>query len=405
MRRNHLLRAVASGAAWFGVSMLAGGGATATAMLASQPAGASTKSSSFAATHFTTKLSGVCPNPLVIQTNWLPEADHGALYELIGAGGTMSQYSYEGPLGSTGVKLQILSGGPGDANLNTAATLYAGNPVARVTPDLSMDSIESTVQLSKQFPTVGVAALEAEDPQILIYDPHRFKNLSTIADLTKAAHQGAKFYVTTLSTTYVKYLITRGVPASAFIGGYSGDLDKFVTGNGMIINQGFATNEPFILEHKTPAWHGRVNYVYIHKLGLQDYPEVVQVRTSKLSSLSPCLKRLVPMMQQAEVDYVEHPGIVNHVLARFNPAYSASYWTTPLAQSQYANKVMLTQGIVANSDGGRGPIGAFDLGRMQTLVKQLLGVFQSEEANTFAPNVSVSSIMTNKFIDPSVKLP
>ena len=34
-------------------------------------------------------LASVCPSPLVIQTDWFPEAEHGALYEMVGDGYTV----------------------------------------------------------------------------------------------------------------------------------------------------------------------------------------------------------------------------------------------------------------------------------------------------------------------------
>ena len=362
------------------------------------------KAAGFAATHFTTDLKGVCPSPLVVQTNWLPEADHGPLYELIGAGGTMSQYSYEGPLGSTGIKLQILSGGPGDSYLPTAATLYSGNPVARVTPQLTMDSVETTLQLSNKFPTVAVDNLQEHDPQMLMYDPARWKSLDSVPSLVKAAKAGAKFYVSGLTYTYVQYLIERGVPSSSFIGGYAGDLSKFVTGGGMVINQGYADAEPYMLQHETPAWGGKpVKYVFIHDLGLNDYPTAIQVRRDKLKAMAPCLSKLVPMIQHATVDYITHPAVVNAVLAEFNPKYSASYWTTPIAASTYADKVMLSQGIVANSRGGT--IGAFDMQRLATVDKVLFPIYERESPGTYVPNIKATALATNQFIDPSIHLP
>jgi len=366
---------------------------------------ASAASSSYAATHFTTKLAGYCPSTITVQTNWLPEADHGALYELIGGKGTMTQYSYDGPLGSSGVRLDILSGGPGDAGLETAVTLYTGNPVARVTPDLTMGSIESTILLSKKFPTVGVVSLQEHDPQVLIYDPQKFTHLDTLASFVAAAKKGAKFYVSSLNTSFVRYLIEKGIPSGSFIGGYSGDLDKFVTGGGMVINQGYSDAEVYTLEHATPSWDKPVGYTYLYKLGLNDYDEVVQVRASRLKAMSPCLKRLVPMIQRAEIDYLEHPAVVNATLARFNPKFGASYWSTPVAASNFADHVMLTQDIVGNSDGGKGAVGAFSIGRMARVISTLLPIYASEKAGTFDPALKAGQILTNAFIDPSVKFP
>jgi len=401
MRATRRLRAGA------GVMTLAAGLAVSMSMTLPSSATATTPAKkSFAAATFTTKLGGVCPNPLIVQTNWLPESDHGGLYELIGSGGTMKQYSYKGPLGSTGIDLQILSGGPGDSYLPTAATLYTGNPVAGVTADLTEDSTETTLQLSKKFPTIGVVALQDHDPQILIYDPSKFSNLSTIPDLIKAAHEGANFYVTALTTVYVQYLIKAGVPQSAFIGGYSGDLEKFVTGSGLIINQGYSDSEPYTLAHDTPAWGGKpIKYTYVYKLGLNDYPSSVQVATSKLKQMTPCLKKLVPMIQTAEVDYAKSPTTVDKVLARFNPTYSASYWTTPAAESAWAINLQKSQDIVGNGINGNGAAGEYDLLRMTAMIRTLLPIFAIESPGTYNPDATASELVTNKFIDKSIRYP
>ncbi len=64
-------------------------------------------------------LAAVCPETITIQTDWFPEAEHGALYQMIGAG---SRRSTPRPRSSaarslaggedTGVNLEIRTGGP-----------------------------------------------------------------------------------------------------------------------------------------------------------------------------------------------------------------------------------------------------------------------------------------------------
>lgn len=381
----------------------------ATTLVEAGPGGAAVRhGKSFAAKHFTTKLKGVCPNPLIVQTNWLAEADHAALYELIGAGGTMSQYSYEGPLGSTGIKLQIISGGPGDSFLPTAATLYSGNPVLRVTPDLTMDSSENLIQLSKKFPTVGVVNLEDHDPQMLMYNANKFPKLKTIKQFIAAAKKGAKFYVSGLNYSYVQYLIRQGIPASSFIGGYSGDLGRFVSGGGMVINQGYGDSEPYLLTHDTPAYKAapfKIKYTYIHQLGLDDYPSTIQVAKPKLKTMTPCLKRVVPLIQHAIVDYAKHPATVNKVLATFNPTYTASYWNTPVAESHYADTIMKKNKLVENSNNGKGPIGAFQFKRISQNIQALLPIYAVQSPGTYNPKAKAGEVVTNKFIDPHIRLP
>ncbi len=43
-------------------------------------------------------LAGVCPATVVIQTDWNPEAEHGHLYQMLGAGYTVDKKSVTGPL-------------------------------------------------------------------------------------------------------------------------------------------------------------------------------------------------------------------------------------------------------------------------------------------------------------------
>ena len=58
------------------------------------------------------QLAGVCPNPIVVQTDWYPEADHSELYELAAANGQVNTNNkwYTANLiaqgHNTGVKIQ-----------------------------------------------------------------------------------------------------------------------------------------------------------------------------------------------------------------------------------------------------------------------------------------------------------
>ena len=63
---------------------------------------------------YDTDLTGICPDPLVIQTDWFPEPDHGYTYQAIGPDGTVdaTKGTYSGPLANTGITLEIRAGGP-----------------------------------------------------------------------------------------------------------------------------------------------------------------------------------------------------------------------------------------------------------------------------------------------------
>ena len=358
----------------------------------------------FAKAHYTTSLAGVCPNPFIVQADWLPEADHGFLYEMIGAGGTSSQYSYQGPLGSTGINLQILSGGPGLGNgVNQPSSLYVGNLVKKVTPDATFVSTDDAIQFSRQYPSTAVFAEYEKSPQVIIFDPTKYK-IASFADLKAAVSRGAKIYVESTNLSFVRWVEGLGIPSSAFIGGYQGDLEKFVGSGGSLLNQGFATSEVYTLEHLTPTWDNPVGFAYLADLGFPFYQSAVAVATNKLAALTPCLQKLVPIMQHALSDYVHNPSEVNALLADYNnKGFGAAFWHTPVDLSNAATQIMLKDQLVADTP-GTSSLGGFDMNQVSTLIGDLVPLFQSAGLTSANPQVKASDIATNQFIDPSVGL-
>ena len=59
-------------------------------------------------------LQKACGSKIVVQTDWFPEPEHGALYQLAGTNGTVDAKKgwYTGQIGKTGVSLEIRAGGP-----------------------------------------------------------------------------------------------------------------------------------------------------------------------------------------------------------------------------------------------------------------------------------------------------
>jgi hypothetical protein len=63
-------------------------------------------------------LASVCPATVVMQQDWQPESEHGAMYNLVGDGYTVDteKKTVTGPLvvngTDTGVKIEVRSGGP-----------------------------------------------------------------------------------------------------------------------------------------------------------------------------------------------------------------------------------------------------------------------------------------------------
>ena len=69
-------------------------------------------------------LSGVCPSPLIIQTDWFPESEHGAMYQMVGAdysvdaGNQITAGSLMAGGADTGIDIEIRAGGPAIGTLD-----------------------------------------------------------------------------------------------------------------------------------------------------------------------------------------------------------------------------------------------------------------------------------------------
>lgn len=360
--------------------------------------------SAYARAAYTTPLQNVCPNPLVIQADWLAQAEHGGLYQLIGAGGVMQRGRYSGPLGATGIDLVILQGGSGiglgDGETSYSA-LYMGNSRARVRPHLALHDLDNAIIFSARFPAIGVVALLDQSPIGLFWDratyPRGFQSLSDLQAFA-ASGQG-KIYVSTTRRTFARHLVARGVAKSAFVEGYRGDGELFVLNNGRWLNQGSATNE--VLQFSRGRdWAKPIDHISLSAMGYDIYPSMVSVAANRLSELSPCLTRLVPLMQRAQIDYVRAPGEVNDLIFRFNQAgLAAPFWKTPRTLLDDAARVQVQRGFVG--DGPNSTLGDFDMVR----VDKIVALLRPQLDIRAKPNVTAGDVVTNRFVDPKIGLP
>ena len=357
----------------------------------------------FARAHYTTPLAGVCPSPFIIQKDWLAQAEHGPLYQLIGAAGKMSSGQYTGPLGATGIDLTILEGGSGlglgDGETAYSA-LYLGNSKAGVTPHLGYQELDNAFIFSKRFPVVGVLAPLDVAPTVLLWDKATYPDgFKSIDDLKAFAAGGkGKIYVSTIKRTFGLYLVEAGVPADVFVEGYRGDGENFVSNNGTWLNQGFLTSEVYKFEHGN-NWGKPIGHLTINDLGYRNYTGMLSVASNRLEELAPCLEKLVPLIQQAIVDYAKDPAEVNKLIVDFNAAgNAASWWKTAPDLVDYAAKTMVASGIIGN--GPNGIIGDFDMDRVAEMLK-LIKPRLDERAD---PAVKPEQVVTNRFIDPSIGL-
>lgn len=357
----------------------------------------------FARQAYTTPLAEACPSPFIVQKDWLAQAEHGGLYQMIGAGGEMSSGRYTGPLGSTGIELTILEGG-GGIGLGDGETAYSalhhGNSRAGVVPHMGFQELDNAFIFSALFPVVGVMAPLDVAPQGLFWDEGTYpEGFHSLEDLRAFAASGeGMIYVSTVQRTFGLFLVQSGVDRDAFIEGYRGDGENFVANNGTWLNQGFLTSEVYRFETGN-NWARPIGFVTVNELGYENYTGMLSVATHRLDELAPCLELLVPIIQQAYIDYVTDPAEVNGLIFEFNEAgHATSWWRTPMDLMDYAAATLHEAGIVGN--GPNDTYGDFDMER----VGRMAGIVAPWLDERSDPDVSPEQVVTNRFIDPSIRL-
>lgn len=355
----------------------------------------------FANAAYTTPLADVCPNPLVIQKDWLMQPEHGGLMQMIGGGGKMVSGSYSGPLGSTGITLEILEGGGGiglgDGETSYSA-LFMGNSKAGKRPHIGFHELDNSFIYSERFPTVGVFVPLDLSPQVLFWDKTTYpEGFETIADLKAFGESGkGKIYLSTIDRTFGKFFVDSGVPEDTFVEGYRGDGENFVVNNGTWLNQGFVTSEVFKFENGN-NWSKPIGSVGINALGYPNYTGLLAVAKDRLEELAPCLEKVVPIMQQASIDYINDPAEVLEVVVSFNEGgFGTGWWKTSPEMVAVAAKIMGETGIIGNGDNDT--IGDFDMS-MATSMREIVTPSLDERSKM---DVTPEDVVTNRFIDPSI---
>jgi hypothetical protein len=342
-----------------------------------------------------TDLSGVCPDPLIVQTDWFPEPEHGGLYQLIGPDGDADPGAgtYTGPLADTGIDLEIRAGGPFLGGQSTSAQMYADQDIY-----MGYVATDELIKDSGEQPLVSVVSPLEKSPQILMWDPEAFPEIEDFADIGATGAPVLYFE----GAAYMDFLVGKGFLTEDQIdASYDGAPSRFVTEQ--VFQQGFASNEPFKYENDITEWQKPVDYLLIHDAGYEIYPSSLSVRPELLEGDdAECLAGVVPLMQQAQVDYMADPEPINDFFLGYVDAM-ASFWTLSAEGNADAVQVLLDQELVSN--GPDDVIGNFDMERVQTLIDESVPIFESVGVDSMKPDLAAEDIVSNEFIDDSIGLP
>jgi hypothetical protein len=346
-------------------------------------------------------LKGLCPDQVTIQADWMPEAEHGFIYQMVGEGYTIdkAKAAVVGPLidengADTGVKIRIQSGGAAQNFQSDTSILYQDDSVL-----LAFVYTDEAIQNSATFPTISIEAGFNKNPQMIMWDPATYPDVKGIADLGKEKVKVRYFG----GAAYMDYFTSTGILSKDQVdGSYTGDPSLFVTDEGKSAQQGFGSAEPFLYEHELKDWAKPVKYEYINDAGWQNYAESIATKPDNVTKYADCFKKLVPIIQHATVDYVNDPARTNAIILDAAGTFGGDFgWTYTQGAADYGVATMKKDGLVSN--GADGVMGKFDTKRVDDLITIAVPVYTAQDSPP-KKGLKAEDFVTNQFIDDSIKL-
>ena len=339
------------------------------------------------------KLAAACGRRIVVQTDWFPEPEHGGTYQLIGGSGRVDKQrgTYSGQIGTTGVELEIRAGGPYTGSQNVTSLMYQDPAIL-----MGYVNTDEAVRNAGKLPTVGVFALLDRSPSALMWNPAKY-GFKSLADIGTSRAKVLYFE----GTAFIDYLVGKGLlRRDQLDSSYDGSPSRFVS-EGDVVQEAFASNEPYKYEHDVPQWGKPVSFMLVSSAGYDPYPENLSVRPEVLREKRECLGLLVPMMQQAQVDYLRDPGPVNQGLLRIVKELASS-WT--LTEGGVADAVKKRIDLKIAANGTDGTLGSVDMGRLGQMIEILKPIYTSQRVTTMKADLVAGDLATNEFLDRRIHL-
>ena len=340
-------------------------------------------------------LSADCPATIVVQTDWFPEAEHGSLYQMMGADYTVdiekkivsgSLIDSEG--NDTGVGLEIRTGGPAIGYSPVSTTMATDTSIT-----LGYISTDDAAFNYDTVKTLAVVAPLEINPQIMMWDPETYPDVKTIADLGAAGVTLNVF----AGGSFLEVFVAEGVITEDQIDpSYDGSPARFISEGGKIAQQGFASAEPYQYKNEFMDWGKDVAYQLIHDAGFEIYAAPLAIRDEDKDALAPCLKKFVPIVQQAAIDYSEDGARANAIIIDAVAKY-ADFWVYGEGVAAYSQQTQKELGLIGN--GADETLGNFDMDRANKVLQQM------KDAGLEVPaELKAEDIYTNEFIDSSIGL-
>ena len=130
------------------------------------------------------------------------------------------------------------------------------------------------------------------------------------------------------------------------------------------------------------------------------YGEALAIRAGDKDKLAPCLQKLVPILQQATVDFINNPAKTNELVINAVKTLH-DFWTYSPGMADYAVKTLKNLGLVGN--GPDKTLGNMQNERIQRMIDILTPIFAAQH-KPVKDGLKPADLYTNEFINPSVGL-
>jgi hypothetical protein len=357
--------------------------------------GGSQASGTTAPTDASVSLKGTCPDTIVVQTDWEHESEYGVYYHMLGPNPDIDtdHKRVTAPLVSggkdTGVKLEVRLGGPSIGFEPVSSQMYKDTSIT-----LGQVSTDEAIRFSAKQATQAVVAPMETSPFMIMWDPGTYPQFNTIADIGKTDTKVLYFE----GDTYMAYLTgTNVLKKSQVDGSYDGKPANFVAADGKVAQAGFATSEPYIYEHEVRQWNKPVKYALVNEAGYPFYPQALSIRAADKEKLAPCLKKLVPIVQRAQVDFLANPDKTNALVLDLVKQYNTGWVYSP-GLAAYAIEKMRSDFVTNGPDK---TLGNFDTARVQRMIDITTPIFTAQRQPP-KEGLTPEDIATNEFVDTNI---
>jgi hypothetical protein len=341
-----------------------------------------------------------CPSTIVIQGGWFQTMDIGVPFQLLGNDYKVdsAKKRVSGPLvvngKNTGVNIEFRAGGP-------AVGFQNGPAVAAQDPSINMvfTNIDEAIAGWAKAPMLAVVAPMNGDPQAIIYDPAQHPDWNTIADIGQT---DTKVLYSNNSRAAFSYLVGSGILRPGQVSAsYDGSPAQFVAARGKIGVQGYATNEVGVYE-SLPQWGKPVGYFLIQDSGYPDYAGVLAIRPADKEKLAPCLKQLVPIIQQAQIDMFASPVPAEQKIVKTITDFKGIPFQYSAQNAQFGMCQIAKESLVSNPPSG--PLGTMQPDKVKRVIDVLRPIFAAQKSDLPAA-LTADTLATNEFLDRTKRLP